>query len=283
MPDSLLNKALASYSSKQRRAVEMDQKACILIVDDDIVSRKVMKKIFHEEGFDVDIATSGEETLKKVAERSYDLILLDAMMPGMDGYETCRNLKQDKKTTDIPVIFISSLVNKEDILKSYQAGATDYIPKPADRDITIAKAKAIINTRQLNQDNDNLIRINRAVMLKLDEFFKELSILSKIDTARQEVISSSGDFSLLVEKLRGEIEKVSETLNTVETGLQFTDNISQMLNEIALITNSVHSLIYNEDNDGPRFSEKASTMSIFKKGVSQSEVDELLRSLNVKA
>jgi two-component system, sensor histidine kinase and response regulator len=102
----------------------------VLMVDDNIANLAVLSDILKEENFEISAATSGEMALKIVKRFLPDLILLDIMMPGINGYETCEKLKSDPETSDIPVIFLSAKVETDDIVKGFQVGGVDYITKP---------------------------------------------------------------------------------------------------------------------------------------------------------
>ena len=102
----------------------------ILIVDDTPDNLSVLRQLLTDRGYVVRPALSGEVALKAVKNQTPDLILLDIMMPGMDGYEVCSILKADEKTAHIPIIFISALTEVDEILKAFQTGGVDYITKP---------------------------------------------------------------------------------------------------------------------------------------------------------
>ena len=102
----------------------------ILIVDDTPTNLKVLFELLNQSGFKVSVAKSGESALKKVHEALPDLILLDVMMPGIDGFETCRRLQADTTTKDIPVIFMTVLSDVVDKVYGLKIGAVDYITKP---------------------------------------------------------------------------------------------------------------------------------------------------------
>ncbi|MEC4803238.1 MAG: hybrid sensor histidine kinase/response regulator [Jaaginema sp. PMC 1079.18] len=102
----------------------------ILIVDDNPTNLKVLSYTLMNEGFELAIATDGTEALAQIAEEKPALILLDVMMPGIDGFETCRRLKANRETEDIPVIFMTALSDTVDKVKGLSIGAVDYISKP---------------------------------------------------------------------------------------------------------------------------------------------------------
>jgi signal transduction histidine kinase len=102
----------------------------ILIVDDIGANLKLLNGILIPEGYNIRQVTSGELALQVAENEKPDLILLDIMMPGMDGYEVCRRLKMNPELKDIPVLFISALSETNDIVKAFLAGGVDYINKP---------------------------------------------------------------------------------------------------------------------------------------------------------
>ncbi|MBT3272735.1 MAG: hybrid sensor histidine kinase/response regulator [Spirochaetales bacterium] len=105
------------------------EKPLILAVDDTETNLDILVDLLSGDN-DISVAVDGPSALEFVEERNPDLILLDIMMPGMDGYEVCRELKNRKEFSDIPVIFLSAKNQPEDIAKGFETGAVDYIPKP---------------------------------------------------------------------------------------------------------------------------------------------------------
>ena len=104
-------------------------KKTMMVVDDEPMIVKVVKDIFKEEGYKVITALSGQECLEKLKKTSVDLILLDIMMPGMDGWDTCAKIKGDKKTEKIPIVFLTA--KADPVSKSMgRLASSDYITKP---------------------------------------------------------------------------------------------------------------------------------------------------------
>lgn len=125
----------------------------ILIVDDIRANIIALKKTLELHNIDVDTAESGEEALKKILKTDYCLIIMDVQMPGLDGFEVVKILSGNKKTKDIPVIFLSALnIEKKYIFKGYESGAVEYITKPVDTDLLILKVKTFLKIyEQQNQ------------------------------------------------------------------------------------------------------------------------------------
>jgi DNA-binding response OmpR family regulator len=104
----------------------------ILVADDDPVILRLLQVNFNLEGYEVYTATRGEEALEKAKEHLPDIILLDVMMPGVDGWEVCRRLKEDHATAAIPVIFLSARAQDQDRRRGYELGVVAYVTKPFD-------------------------------------------------------------------------------------------------------------------------------------------------------
>jgi len=119
-------------------------KAKILIVDDDPDLTKLVKSILEAENYMVFAAESGEEALGEVPKLRPDLIILDIILPGIDGYDTCRILKTDAHTSLIPIIILSIKCGVKDRIAGLNIGADDYITKPFDPDELAARVEAVL-------------------------------------------------------------------------------------------------------------------------------------------
>jgi sigma-B regulation protein RsbU (phosphoserine phosphatase) len=102
----------------------------VLVVDDMLVNTKILENMLTLDGYDVDVATSGKEALELAEENHYYCILLDLIMPGMNGFEVIKELKNSSHSTTVPVIFISGVENSESAVEGFELGAVDYITKP---------------------------------------------------------------------------------------------------------------------------------------------------------
>ncbi|MDV2992663.1 MAG: putative cyclic di-GMP phosphodiesterase [Chroococcidiopsis sp. SAG 2025] len=139
----------------------------ILVVDDHPASRMTAVAILSVEGYEVLEADSGSSALASVSQGQPDLILLDVMMPEMDGFEVCCQLKQDEQTRLIPVIFITALNDRQARIRGIEAGGDDFLSKPFDRLELAARVKSLVRQKRLNEDLDHasqvLFSIARAV------------------------------------------------------------------------------------------------------------------------
>lgn len=122
----------------------MDTKTKILIVDDNIDTVELLRKRFRAEGYDTDEAYDGEEGLQKVRDYGPDLIVLDVMMPKVDGYEVCRTLSRDETAKDIPILMLTAKSEVPDKVKGLDIGADDYITKPFDYKEVAARIRSLL-------------------------------------------------------------------------------------------------------------------------------------------
>lgn len=148
--------------------------AKILVVDDTPANIDILVKILEADGFSVSFATNGEKALKLALLDTPALILLDVMMPVMDGFETCRRLKEDPKTCDIPVLFVTGKAQGKDIADAFEAGGVDYITKPVRQEEVSARVRTHLELRALIRQRDELIE-------KLQGQNEEIRMLSRQD------------------------------------------------------------------------------------------------------
>jgi two-component system sensor histidine kinase/response regulator len=130
----------------------------ILVIDDQPINVQLLKKKLEREGLQVAAAYSGQEGLDLIQKNKPDLILLDVMMPDMDGIEVCQRLQANEDTRSIPVIFITARTTKESKLEGLAVGAVDYITKPIDLDETLARVQTQLRFVTINREMVNLQR-----------------------------------------------------------------------------------------------------------------------------
>ena len=124
----------------------------VLMVDDTPANLGVLYELLSEAGYDVLVAEDGESALERAAYARPDLILLDVMMPGIDGFETCRCLKEQPDTRDIPVIFMSALSDTVDKVKGLRLGAVDYVTKPFQHEEVLARVHTHLTVQRLKRE-----------------------------------------------------------------------------------------------------------------------------------
>lgn len=155
----------------------------ILIVDDQPTNLKMLFSFLQDSGFKVLVAKSGESALYKLKNVLPDLILLDVMMPGLDGFETCKRLKQSPETKDIPVIFITALSESIDKVQGLKFGAIDYITKPFQQEEVLARIENQLQLRKLQKQLEE----------KNQQLQQEISERRKIEERLQLVVQAAND------------------------------------------------------------------------------------------
>lgn len=121
--------------------------ARVLVVDDILPNVKLLEAKLSSEYYDVLTATNGAEALEKVANQSPDIVLLDVMMPGMDGFEVCRRIKSDPATAHIPVVMVTALTDSADRIKGLEAGADDFLSKPLNDTALMSRVRSLVRLK----------------------------------------------------------------------------------------------------------------------------------------
>lgn len=171
------SRVLDALRHSQPAIVQRSIAGQILVIDDNASNRDLLARQLTRDGHAVEIAASGAEALGTIAERAFDLILLDVLMPEMSGYEVLSRLKHERRTAEIPVIMISALDEMDSIVRCIEAGAVDYLPKPF--------APALLRARIRASLENKLLRDRERAMMEEIRIAKErnetllLSILPK--------------------------------------------------------------------------------------------------------
>jgi DNA-binding response OmpR family regulator len=122
----------------------MEHHSTILIVDDNLAGRETLKGLLYGRGYNLAFASNGMEALEKAEQLTPDLILLDVMMPGMDGYEVCQRLRANPIVAEVPVIMVTALDDRDSRLRGIEAGADDFVSKPFDHAELRTRVQTII-------------------------------------------------------------------------------------------------------------------------------------------
>ena len=155
----------------------------ILIVDDVPENTEFLELVLSEDSYHFTTATSGEQALELLQDQNYDLILLDLMMPGIDGFEVCRILKKTPRLQDTPVIFLTARTDIDAITHAFSLGAVDYITKPFNSAELLVRVR---NHIELHETKKNLKFANDALQSKLE--LKERRLVSEIEEGQKEMI-----------------------------------------------------------------------------------------------
>ncbi len=154
-----------------------NKKPMILTVDDNPQNLQFLGKLLSDNGFEVGVAQNGQQALNFVDKNEPDLILLDVMMPDMDGYEVCKILKADFGTRHIPVIFLTAKVESKDIVKGFDVGGVDYVTKPFNSAELLVRIKTHIELKVLRGllpicSNCKKIRDDKGFWSRVDSYIE---------------------------------------------------------------------------------------------------------------
>lgn len=199
----------------------------ILVVDDHPNNLKVLFSLLKEAGFKVLVAKDGESALEKLQEVLPDLILLDVMMPGIDGFETCRQLKESVTTKDIPVIFMTVLSDEENKVKGLSAGAVDYITKPFQQEEVLARVRLHLKMRNLTKTLED-----QNVLLK-QEIEKRTAVEAELRQLTQELEQRVAKRTAELTQALHQLQKTQVQLLQKEEKLQydaFHDSLTNLYN-----------------------------------------------------
>jgi len=145
----------------------------ILIVDDECNNIQLLGNILRKQGYEPEFATNGVEALEWANRRHFDLVLLDVVMPDIDGYEVCKRLKNNPATANTPVIFLTVKDDSESIVKGFETGSVDYVTKPFNTIELLARVKTHLAMRQFGKEmeskNSELELKNRELTQALEE------------------------------------------------------------------------------------------------------------------
>jgi len=220
----------------------------ILIVDDLPKNIMVLGNNLMNENYHIAYARNGSEAIKLTKSNSFDLILLDIMMPGMDGYDTCREILADPKTSNIPIIFITAKNDHDSVVKGFKAGAKDYVTKPFNSSELLARVKTHL---ELKRSRERLESLNANLEKKVEERTLELQKanekLKKLDLAK------SGFLGIISHEIRTPLNGIFgsiEMLSDIHSQDEETLEIVQMMSESAerLLTFSELSTLITELN-----------------------------------
>ncbi len=222
----------------------------VLCVDDTPANLDVLWRTLEPRGYRIQVAPSGEAALKLLENAPPpDLILMDVMMPGIDGYETCRRLKSGERTRDIPVLFVTARNQPEDIVQAFEAGGVDYIPKPFRQEEVCARVAAHIGIERLRRE----LREQNSALEELSEQKSRFVGMAAHDL-RNPLISIRGFAELLLDsedelpaaerrRLLQTIERVSgDMLGLINDMLDVTTIESGKL-ELSMASSSLKQLI----------------------------------------
>jgi CheY-like chemotaxis protein len=174
----------------------------ILIVDDIPENISALALALESEGFTLAMASCGEEALQIVESFLPDLILMDVRMDGIDGFETCRQLKKNDATSDTPVIFLTVSQGSEDIKQGFQCGGVDYICKPFSQEEVCARVRTHLHLRELIKEKEKLVHELQSALATV----KTLSGLLPICSSCKKIRDDTGYWNQIESYIRARSE-----------------------------------------------------------------------------
>lgn len=151
-------------------------KAKILVVDDEEDIRELVELNLSHEGFKVIMCETGEKAIEKAGSELPDLIILDLMLPGMDGFEVCRKLKSDMKTQNIPVVMLTAKSGETDVVTGLEVGADDYVTKPFSGKVLTARVRRLLRRADAKSEDKTVLKIGD---LTIDPSRREVLVKNK--------------------------------------------------------------------------------------------------------
>jgi len=195
----------------------------ILIADDNEANREILTRLLEARGYDIEVACDGEQALTSARAKLPDLLLLDVMMPKMDGLEVCQRLKADKSLPFMPIILVTARADTKDIVRGLEAGGDEYVTKPIDQAALVARVRSVLRvkelhdtvheqSRQLATQADELAQWNTTLKQRVNDQLIEIERIGRLrrflSPQIAELVLSSGGEQLL-ESHRREITVVN--------------------------------------------------------------------------
>lgn len=196
----------------------------VLIVDDNARNLQVLGSTLKQNNYKVEFALDGKSALQWIADEDFDIILLDIMMPELDGYETCVQIRQKKDYDNIPIIFLTAKTDKESTIKGFKVGGQDYITKPFDSEELLARVKTHL---ELKFNREHLSNMNKILEEQVAERTKELSLandeLNQLDAVKVQFLN------MLSHEIRTPLNGIKGSIHLLKSRIE-NEDLVQFLN-----------------------------------------------------
>lgn len=219
----------------------------ILVVDDQNLNRMILSRVLQQEGHKCAMAENGQQALDMLRAEQFDMVLLDIMMPGIDGYETCRQLKADPATREVAVIFLSALDETHDKVQGLDLGAVDYITKPFQIDEVMARVNTHLTIHRLQQRlarmNKELDAANRFIRQIFGRYVTDEVVASVLDNP--EGLQLGGEerkVTILMSDLRG-FTPLAERLSPAQVVAFLNRYLETMVNVITAYHGTIDEIL----------------------------------------
>jgi len=214
--------------------VKIDPTKCkILIVDDDVKNIQLLGRVLSEEHFNVEFAMNGKEALNWVEDEQFDLILLDIMMPEIDGFEVCKRIRANGKNSKVPIIFLTVKTDKESVLHGFDLGAQDYVIKPFDFRELMARVKTQIELKTIREE---LEQMNQVLEERVEDRTRELAEanekLEKYNVELVDMDAAKSEFlSVLSQKIRPPLTNIMASIHVLKNKVE-TRELIDLINNL---------------------------------------------------
>jgi signal transduction histidine kinase len=225
---------------QHRMSATTPHKNTILVVDDIPNNVSVLFSFLSKTGFKVLVAQDGKRALQTAEQARPDLILLDVMMPGMDGFEVCRILKSQETTKDIPVIFMTALVDTIDKIKGFQLGAADYLSKPVQHEEVLARITAHLKVRKLQQQLEEKNQQLQAQTVELEKRHLESEAFARTvaHDLKNPLSGIIGLTNLLLTDCTADTLPTADSIENLQFIAQAADKMLNIIDALLLLANA---------------------------------------------
>jgi len=250
----------------------------VLAVDDNPANLQVLGSMLKRGGYRVAVAANGRQALDYVARKEPDLILLDVMMPDMDGFEVCRELRSSQKSAEIPVLFITALNEAESKLKGFEAGGDDYIAKPFAQGEVMARVRVFLERRmavkELERVNQSLEEMNDTLEERVDERSRSLEKMQSV-LMMQEKMAAMGQLAA------GISHELNNPVNFVHTNFAtLQDNVSDFVTMLNIYRGFVDDVTGESMESGVLSQSQQESVALIRKKEKDLDLDFLLEDIH---